>query len=393
MRILIVCQYYWPEQFLINEIAPELVKRGHEVAVLTGLPNYPEGIVPEEYKHGKRDEVIDGVHVIRCNEHGRGKGKKDLVLNYLSYMRSASKKAKQLDKFDLVLAYQLSPVTMLAPAVAYKKKNHVPILVYCLDIWPESAQAYLGTGKIYRLVAKYSKRLYQKCDEIAVTSEPFINYMEKVNGIDCKNMVYIPQHCNGEMLDLDLNADNNGITDFMFAGNLGKGQKLETIIKAAARLKNRKDFVVHMVGDGSMRESLEQLSKKLGVENKVLFHGKQNRADMAIWYKKADALLITLRGNNFVGNTMPGKLQTYMTTGKPIFGAINGAAQQVITESQCGACVNAEDDEGLSRLMFDYIEHPDWYDACGNNAKQFFKAHFTMDVFMDRLEAEMRELV
>lgn len=393
MKVLVVCQYYWPEQFLINEIAPELVKRGHEVTVLTGLPNYPEGIVPEEYKHGKRDEMIDGVHVIRCDEHGRGKGKKDLVLNYLSYMRSASKKAKHLDKFDLVLAYQLSPVTMLAPAVAYKKKNHVPVLVYCLDIWPESAQAYLGTGKLYSLVAKYSKRLYQKCDEIAVTSEPFINYMEKVNGIDRKKMVYIPQHCNGEMLEMDLTAEDNGIADFMFAGNLGKGQKMETIIKAAARLKDRKDFVVHMVGDGSMRESLKQLSKELGVEDKVVFHGKQKRTDMAAWYKKADALLITLRGNNFVGNTMPGKLQTYMTTGKPIFGAINGAAQKVITDAQCGSCVNAEDDEGLARLMLQFIEHPDWHDACGNNARTYFKMHFTMDVFMDRLEAEMRKLV
>ena len=392
MKILIVCQYYWPEQFLINEIAPQLVKHGHEVTVLTGLPNYPTGIVPDEYKNGKRDEIIDGVRVIRTYEKGRGKGKVDMILNYLSYMVSASCKAKKLNKFDLVLCYQLSPITMLAPAIAYKKKHHVPILTYCLDIWPESAQAHIGRGKLYGMIAKYSRRLYQKCDRIAVTSEPFISYLNKVNSIPMKKLVYIPQHANGEMFECDLSAEDNGIADFMFAGNLGKGQKIETIVYAASKIKD-KQFLVHIVGDGSMKVELEQLADTLGVKDKVIFYGQQSRDKMPEWYRKADALLITLRGNNFVGNTMPGKLQTYMTTGKPIFGAINGAAMQVINEAQCGACVPAEDAAGLAKIMLDYIDNPEKYAGCGENARRYFKQQFTMDVFMDRLEKEIKSLV
>lgn len=391
MKILMVCQYYWPEQFLINEIAPQLVQRGYEVTVLTGLPNYPSGIVPDDYKYDRRTETICGVQVIRCYERGRGKGKAALVLNYISYMLSASQKAKKLDRFDLVLCYQLSPVTMLAPAIAYKKRNHVPALVYCLDIWPESAQAHVGTGFLYQWIARYCKYLYRQCDRIAVTSEPFIEYFRSVNSIPKERLVYIPQHASGDMLTLDLTAEDNGIADFMFAGNLGQGQKIETIVYAASKIKDAK-FLIHMVGDGSMKTELQQLAKQLDVQDKFVFYGQQSRDKMPEWYRKADALLITLRGNNFVGNTMPGKLQTYMTTGKPIFGAINGAAMQVINEAQCGACVPAEDADGLAAVMLDYINHPEKYAACGGKAKAYFKRHFTMDIFMDRLEKEIRAL-
>jgi glycosyltransferase involved in cell wall biosynthesis len=393
MNILLISQYYYPEQFLINEIAAELVKRGHKITVLTGLPNYPDGVVPEQYKHGKRDEVVGGIRIIRTYERGRGKGKANLVLNYLSYAFSASRKAKRLGKFDLVFCYQLSPITMAAPAVAYKKKYHVPIMLYCLDIWPESAQAHIGTGKLYSIIAKYSKKIYSQCDKIAVTSEPFIQYMVSKNGIDKNRLVYIPQHADGEMLNMNLAAADNGIVNFMFAGNLGKGQKIETIIKAVALLKDRKDFCVHVVGGGSMKSALELLADELEVTDKIIFHGQKPRSEMKEWYKKADALLITLRGNNFVGNTMPGKLQTYMTTGKPIFGAINGAAKQVIEEAKCGSCVPAEDVDGLAQIMLDYIEHKDKYSECGENGRKYFKKHFTMSVFIERLEKEMKELI
>lgn len=146
LKILVICQYYYPEPFLINEIAPELVKRGHEVTVLTGLPNYPEGKILDEYKkREKRKEIINGVKILRCSEIGRKGGKIKLILNYISYAVSASNAVKQLNAdYDLVFCYQLSPITMLAPAVRYKRRNHKPILAYCLDIWPESAKAHIS---------------------------------------------------------------------------------------------------------------------------------------------------------------------------------------------------------------------------------------------------------
>lgn len=406
LNILVVCQYYQPEPFLINEIAPELVKRGNKVTVLTGLPNYPEGVIPEEYRHGnKRKETINGVKVIRCNEVGRKGGKHKLILNYISYAFSASKEIKHIKgNYDLVFCYQLSPITMLAPAVRYKKKHHKPILTYCLDIWPESAKAHIPNKgfifkSIFRIIENYSKKLYSKCDRIAVTSEPFIQYLHEVVKVPMERMVYIPQHANGEMLDMEFKSLDNGIADFMFAGNLGKGQKLEVIIEAAEKLKKYceeqefavPDFCIHMVGDGSMRQELENLVTKSNLDDKFIFYGRKSRKEMPEYYEKADALLITLRGNNFVGNTMPGKLQTYMTVGKPILGAINGAAMQVIKEADCGACVPAEDAEGLCAIMMDYMKTPEKYKNCGENARRYFKANFTMDVFLDRLEKEMVE--
>ena len=211
------------------------------------------------------------------------------------------------------------------------------------------------------------------------------------NGIATNKMSYIPQHADSSYLTLDLDAPENGIADFMYAGNLGQGQRIDVIIRAAAELKNE-SFRVHIVGDGSAREELVSLAQELGVDDKVIFYGNQKREDMPSFYRKANALLITLRGNNFVGNTMPGKLQTYMTCGKPIFGAINGAANETIMDAHCGSCVQAGDYQGLARLMRDYIQNPDEYAACGKNARAYFSRHFTLEQYMDTLEQTMKAI-
>ena len=395
MKILIVSQYYYPEQFQINEIAPELVKRGHDVTVLTGLPNYPKGEIYPGYENGqKRKEVIDGVKVFRVEEHPRKSGGKNLILNYMSFYKNGSAAAKKLkNDYDVVLCYQLSPVTMLKPAVVYAKKNKKPLLTYCLDIWPESAKDHLNIPVVYSAITALSKSLYRACDHISVTSRPFIDYFEDTIGFERNKTSYIPQHADMSMLDIDFTAPDNGVADFMYAGNMGKGQTLDVIIKATAELKDRNDFIVHMVGDGSRRAELEELTRQLGVEDKVIFYGNQSRDAMPEFFKKADALLITLRGNNAVGNTMPGKLQMYMTTGKPILGAINGAANEVIKESGCGKCVAAGDYKGLAAIMADYISHRENYNDCGINARKYFLANFTLKKYCDDLEEQLKKLI
>lgn len=366
MKILIVTQLYYPEQFQINEIAPELVRRGHDVTVLTGRPNYPQGEIYEGYKDVRYEE-IEGVKVIRVPIHPRKHSPAHLAWNYLSYVVLGNRAARKLPKgFDIILSYQLSPVTSLYPAVTYKKKHGTPILNYCLDIWPESAQAHVRSDKglLYRFICRISRHLYQQCDHIAVTSRPFIDYLSGKNGVDINKMSYIPQHADDSYLTLDLSAKDNGTADFMYAGNLGQGQWVDVIIKAAKEIESDR-FKVHIVGDGSVRADLEKLAKDLQVDDRVIFYGNQKRIDMPDFYRKADALLITLRGNNFVGCTMPGKLQAYMACGKPIFGAINGAANETITQAKCGRCAPAGDYKGLAEIMQDYIEHPEQYTQCG----------------------------
>ena len=402
MKILIISQYYFPEQFQINEIAPELVKRGHDVTVLCGIPNYPKGVVFDGYENEEKVKDREreyfektGVRVIHVEQVPRGKNPISLIRNYISFARNGRKSVRILEKdFDAVLGYQLSPITSMYAALEYKKQTGAPVMYYTLDLWPVSAEAMLKSKKnpAFLWVKRISRKLYLGADRVVVTSRPFIDYLQKEIGYPVERMSYLPQHANMGMIDDDLSAEDNGVADFMFAGNLGKGQRLDVIIKAAKILGNRKDYMIHLVGDGRMRGELENMVKEYGLQDNVIFYGNQKREDMPRFYKMADALLITLRGNNEVGDTMPGKLQMYMTTGKPIFGAINGAAYEVIKEARCGSCVKAGDYAGLAKLMKLYIEHPSDFEQCGQNARNYFKKHFTLDIYMDGLEKELESM-
>ena len=406
MRILIVSQYYFPEQFQINDIAPELVKRGHEVTVLCGVPNYPKGIVFPGYETEEQRKMAEqdyfnktGVRVIHVNQAPRGKNPIKLIANYVSFVKWSRKKVRDMvnsgECYDIVLGYQLSPITSMYPAMEYKKLTGTPLVYYTLDIWPVSAEGMLKSKKnpLMWPINKISRKLYQGADRILVTSRPFIDYLHKVNSIPVEQMTYLPQHADTAMLYMDMQADDNGVSDFMFAGNIGKGQRADVIINAAKILGKRNDYKIHMVGDGRMREELERIVYAEGLEQNVIFYGNQKRVDMPKFYKMADVLLITLRGNNEVGNTIPGKMQMYMTTGKTIFGAINGGAKEVIEESHCGNCVASGDYIGLARLMQFYIENPHKFDNCGQNARKYFKKNFTLGKFMDGLESELISVV
>lgn len=402
MKILIVSQYYYPEQFQINEIAPEFVKRGHEVTVLCGVPNYPKGVVFLGYETDKDRKEKENeyfahtkVRVIYVEQSPRGHNPVSLLINYISFVKNSKKVVRNLPSgFDVVLGYQLSPIASMYAALEYKKLHKVPLLFYTLDLWPVSAESMFSKkNPLMMLVARMSRNLYQSADRILVTSRPFMDYLDKKNGIEYERMGYLPQHADDTMLNMNLCKEKeNGCTDFMFAGNLGKGQRIDVIVNAAAILGVRTDYRIHIVGDGSMRNTIEVMVKTKGLEQNVIFYGNKKRDDMPSFYRKADALLITLRGNNEVGNTMPGKLQMYMTTGKPIFGAINGAANEVINEAKCGACVEAGDYEGLAKLMKSYIEKPEKYKDCGSNARNYFKEHFTFEHYMDCLEEELQAL-
>lgn len=396
MKLLIVTQYYYPEQFQINEIAPQLVLKGHDVTVLTGLPNYPKGeIYPGYEKAYESETIIDGVKIVRVNCRGRKTGALNLIRNYIDFVIKANKKITQLDgDFDAVVCYQLSPVTTAYPAIKYKKRHKKPLFLYCLDIWPESAQAHVKSDKglLYWVIKAISKSIYKECDKISVTSYRFIEYLNQVNDIPNEKMSYIPQHSSGSYLKTDFTKQENSTVDFMYAGNLGVGQKVDVLIRAIGLIKSEKSVKLHLVGDGSYRLELEKLVQELGISEKIVFHGNQKREDMPKYYSMADALLISLRGNNFVGNTLPGKLQAYMAVGKPIFGAINGAAQ-VIQEANCGKCAAAEDYEGLAKILEDYINNPQEYSECGENARKYFYNNFTLEKFIDRFNLELEDLI
>lgn len=227
MKILVVCQYYYPEQFYVTDVCEALVRSGHEVTVLTGLPNYPSGIITEEYRHGKRrEEWRRGVHIVRCFEIGRKKGAIGLALNYLSFLLSSAYRARRMNiDADILFCYQLSPALMAYPAVLLKRRHRCPLLLYCLDLWPESMKTLLHSenSPLFRVVKHFCTMLYQACDHIAVPSEAFVEYMQTVHGIVGKRLSVLPQFAPDALLNEKLECDN-GVTDFVFLGNIGTAQ-------------------------------------------------------------------------------------------------------------------------------------------------------------------------
>lgn len=390
-KILVICQYYKPEPFRISDICEELICRGHEVHVVTGYPNYPEGVLYEGYGKGKHiDEVINGVKVHRCYTVPRQTGIIKRFLNYYSYAISStkyvlSKKCVASDgkPFDVVYCNQLSPVMMAHAAIAYKKKYNVPVVMYCLDLWPESliAGGVKRDSILYKYYHHVSRKIYQKMDKILITSRMFSEYFQQEFGFQDEKTEYLPQYAEGIFEEIETKQVTETF-EFMFAGNIGSIQNVDTIIKAAELLKDE-PVRFHIVGSGS---DLERL-KKIGdhVEN-VVFYGRRPLEEMPTFYKKADAMLITLQADSVLSMTLPGKVQSYMAVGKPIIGAINGETRRVIEEAKCGYCGSAEDAAELANNIRLFIENPE-KEIMGKNARVYYEKHFEQKEFMDRLEA------
>ena len=392
MRILVICQYYYPEQFRINDICESLVHRGHNVTVLTGLPNYPMGIIPDEYKHGKkRHENINGVEVIRCFEIGRKKGFVKMALNYISYMCSATVKALILkNDYDVVLINQLSPVLMAVPGLVFARKNKLKTLLYSLDIWPESLTAYNidNNSIIYKVMLKLSRGIYKRADMLAASSYRFGKYFEEIIGIE-KEVKYIPQYAEDIFSDIKAGGRDEKC-NLLFAGNIGAVQSVETIVEAAQILKDEPDILFHIVGDGCRYE--ECMKKAEGLNN-IIFYGRHSLDEMKEFYDKADAMLITLNRDKLLSYTLPGKMQTYMAAGKPIIGAIDGETKRVIEEAKCGYCVHSGDSAGLAETIRTFNKNRGLWKRFGINALEYYERNFRKEVFISKLEQNLNELL
>lgn len=395
MKILTFCQYYYPENFQITPICEQLVSDGHDVTVVTGLPNYPTGVIPEEYKKGHRDEVINGVRVIRCHEIGRKKGALRLALNYFSYVHSSSRMVEKLSgDYDVIFVYQLSPVLMALPALKYKKKHNIPLFLYCCDIWPESMKVYVHSEKniAFRWAKKISKKIYMSADKIACQSTSFLPYLMTTHNILPDKMIYIPAFADETYLTQDFTTEGD-MVDFVFLGNLGIAQNLLSVLQAIEKIKEIPGFKVHFVGDGSMLSEMKSFVKEHKLDKVVSFYGRRPVEEMPKFYKLADACLVSLKADTQIGLTLPTKVQGYMAAGKPIIGMIDGSAQEVIIESGCGICVRANDVDALAAGMRDFIEHKDKYNDCGNTAREYFKNNFRKLIFIRKLEEEFERLV
>lgn len=398
MKIMVVCQYYYPEPFRISDICETLVQKGHKVTVLTGLPNYPEGRVLDDYRYGKkRNQVINGVRVIRCFEIGRGKSRLRLLLNYISFMLSATMKVAFMKQhFDVIFINQLSPVMMCIPAIMYKRRHNTRILLYCLDLWPDSLAAggIKENSVIYKFFLRISKWIYKSADRILITSDTFKDYFKNTLGIDTKNILHLPQYAEDLFIqntNLNKNKDSNKDRyNFVFAGNIGDMQSVETIIKAANELHEHSNIIFHLVGDGSKADECRKLARIYKLDN-VMFYGRRPLSEMPNFYDMADAMLITLKNNKSLSYTLPGKVQSYMAARKPIIGAINGEARRVIEESGCGLCCDAENYKDLAEIILQFC-NSDKKEQMAVNAQKYYMQNYSKERFITVLERELTNL-
>lgn len=387
MKLLVVCQYFYPEQFKVNDICFELVKLGYDVTVLTGLPNYPSGVIRKDYRRfKKRRENINEVKVIRSTLIGRGQGNFKLALNYLSFAVCSSIRALFIKKnFDLILVYQLSPITMAFPALLLKKITRKPLLLYCHDLWPESivAAGIKPESTIYKNLLSLSRYIYKKADKIAISSKLFNKYFNEIIGLD-KNIIYLPVYAENLFENIDSGSKDGEIVNLVFAGNIGEMQNVETIIKAANELKDFKNIKWHIIGEGSNRVHCEKMALELRLSN-VKFYGQRPLAEMPNYYSMADAFLVTLKANKEISYTLPNKVQSYMIAGKPVIGAINGETRIVIDEAECGYCCEAEDYTALAKLIKEFALNKQEHNVLGSNARKYYKENFDKNIFFNKL--------
>tara|TARA_Y100001978_G_C23649681_1_gene412744 strand:- start:19 stop:1233 length:1215 start_codon:yes stop_codon:yes gene_type:complete len=403
LKILIVSQYYWPENFRINEISSELKKEGNDVVILTGYPNYPEGKINEDFlKNPLKYSNYKGIKIIRVPIIPRGKKNLQLIFNYFSFVVSAIfigifKLRKY--SFDMIFVFQTSPVFVGIPSslIAFIKK--CPQVFYVLDLWPETLTA-LGIIKSkwqLLIIRNIVKLIYSRCDLILVQSKKFVKEIKKYS----KNKVlYFPAWVESEFINSpkglakEITCRENIFT-IMFAGNIGKAQDFESLLKAAEYLVNNYfiKFRIIIIGEGSEKEWLikEVKEKKLNNFFKILGRYPLNR--MPSFFSHADVLLVSLINKDVFNMTIPGKIQTYLASGKPIIGMLNGEGANIIRESKAGYTCNSGDYKELAKLIIKMSKlNPQSKSLLGKNGLDYCEKEFNKKLLINKLKVLMDNL-
>jgi glycosyltransferase involved in cell wall biosynthesis len=397
MRILILTQYFWPENFRINDLSIALKERGHEVAVLTGKPNYPKGNFSKGYTFlNKGIEYWNGIKIYRSPVIPRGKGKGiQLLLNYISFAIFASIKLLFVrNRFDKIFVYEPSPITIGIPAIIAKYKFNAPIYFWVQDLWPESITAAGGVRNksVLAILEWLTKFIYKHSKKVLVQSKAFIPYIIDQN-IEEKKLVYYPNST--ESYYKELNPDVELINTLpkgkkiMFAGNIGESQSFETLLNAALILKNEGVKAKWLIlGEGRMKEYVNQRIEELNLQDTFYLLGAYPSTQMPRYFSCADALLVSLKKDPIFAYTIPSKIQSYLACGKPILTSLNGEGSRIIEEAQAGFTSPSEDPIALAAIIKKFFSlSDDEQKALGKNAKRYFDFEFERELLVDKLES------
>lgn len=394
MKVLIITPHFWPEEFRINDIAIGLKEKGHEVDVLTNIPNYPYGKYFDGYSiFNNRKQIYNGIGIKRLFVIPRGNSSKlMLILNYLTFMLSGIINVPWIlkQKYDRILVYQTTPITVAVPAIITKIISKVTIHIYILDLWPETLYTIININNkfIKNISHKLCSLIYKSFDKVYTSSKGFI---KKLSYINKEKIEYIPQWAEDLYKNNNINDENieklySDKTNIVFAGNIGKAQSIDTIINAANTCKENKNIQWIILGDGSEKKYLDEKVVELDLHN-VKALGRKPIEDMPKYFKKADALLVTLTKEELFKITVPAKVQSYMAAGKPVIGCISGEGKELIDEAKCGFTCEAEDYKGLAEIALNIYKMNKYeLNKLGMNALNYFNENFDRKIVLDSME-------
>lgn len=402
MKLLVITHYFWPENFRVNDLVAELSRRGHEVTVLTGHPNYPDGVVFEEFKTNPGQfSQYAGAEIVRVPMAPRGKGALRLVWNYLSFILSAS--AIGLFKlrgrqFDKIFVYEPSPVTVGLPAIAIKWVKKAPITFWVLDLWPETLRAVgmVKSERMLSLVGHLVSFIYRRCDVILAQSQSFIGNIRHYCN-PAQRVEFFPSWAedvfgNGRGDCAPELAPYAGRFKILFAGNVGEAQDFPAILNAAEHLRSRHDIQWIIVGDGRMAAWVAGEIARRGLQETVTMLGRFPLERMPSFYAGADALLVTLKRNEVFAMTIPGKVQSYLAAGRPLLGMLDGEGAAVIDEAHAGLTCAAGDSATLAALAQRLADASlAERQAMGAAGEACYVAQFERTTLMNRIEQFLAE--
>lgn len=403
MRILVVSQYFWPENFRVNDLVAEWMGRGHAVTVLTGLPNYPDGELFADYRaDATRFAEFAGAPVIRVPMLPRGVGGLQLALNYASFAVSACVIGTwrlRGRRFDVIFVFEPSPVTVGLPAVLQRRLKRAPLAFWVLDQWPETLVA-VGAARspcVLSAVGRLVSFIYRRCDLLLAQSRSFIPQIRRYAGPQPR-VEYFPSwsdsspavgHCAAapEVPALP------GVFTVLFAGNIGDAQDFPAILDAAERLKHRQDIRWVVVGDGRRAEWVAAEAQRRGLAERFVLLGRFPLERMPSFFQSADALLVSLRPDPIFAMTIPGKVQSYLAAGRPLLGMLDGEGAELIERGGAGLVCRAGDSAGLAANVARLADTPPaGRAAMAARASELSANEFDRDRLMGRLEQWLREL-
>lgn len=403
MKLLVVSQYFWPENFRINDLVIDMVERGHEVTVLTGQPNYPSGRFFPGYGWGNPcTELYQGANVVRVPLVPRGSaGAIRLALNYASFALFGTLGAwlRLRGKFDAIFVFEVSPITVGIPAIVASRRFKAPILFWVLDLWPESLTAAGGVRSpgVLRAVDRLVKWIYRNCSRVLVQSRAFVPEIAR-HGVPDSMIRYFPSW--GESLFQPLQqADFTLLPSLpegfkvLFAGNMGEAQDLPAVLKAVELTRDRTDIHWLIVGDGRMAAWAKEEALRRGL-SQVHFLGRHPLESMPHFYAAADALLLPLKREPIFALTIPGKLQSYLACARPVLAMLDGEGARIVRESGAGFACPAGDAEGLAAQVKKLAAMPDIErQEMGLNGRNYYEANFDRTCLFDQLETWLEDAI